>query len=125
MLKLLSVGLLSILLVPVFNLPASAQNNIFYPIWNENWRLINEQQQQERYGNTNNNSAPRFRSPNASSSSTSQLTPEQIREVAKMLKTTSSRLAWTTQETCKLNIKINGRPLSSSEMSILKNELGC
>jgi hypothetical protein len=71
MLKLLSVGLLSILLVPVFNLPASAQNNIFYPIWNENWRLINEQQQQERYGNTNNNSAPRFRSPNASSSTPS------------------------------------------------------
>jgi hypothetical protein len=75
MLKLLSVGLLSILLVPVFNLPASAQNNIFYPIWNENWRLINEQQQQERYGNINNNSAPQFRSPNTSSSTPAQCLP--------------------------------------------------
>jgi hypothetical protein len=71
--------------------------------------------------------ATRFRSPNASS--TSQLTPEQIRELAKALKTTSSISGQTTQESfCKMEnggININGRPLSSGEMATLRNELGC
>jgi hypothetical protein len=105
MLKLSSVGLLSILLVPVFNLPASAQNNSFtifqnvlpQAAWNENWRSINQQQQQERYGNTDNNSAPRFRSPNPSNtySPTKRFISYEQQKVCESLLKRNSSPAWT------------------------------
>jgi hypothetical protein len=48
--KSLSIGLLSILLIPILNFPVNAQESL----WNANWRIINKQQMRNMYGDGNN-----------------------------------------------------------------------
>jgi hypothetical protein len=48
--KFSSIGLLSILVLPILNLPVSAQD----ALWHENWRVINKQQMRNMYGDGNN-----------------------------------------------------------------------
>jgi len=46
--KFSSISLLSILLLPIWNLPVSAQDPGW--VWHENWKVINRQQMRDMYG---------------------------------------------------------------------------
>jgi hypothetical protein len=70
--------------------------------------------------------ATQFRSPNASSSSTSQLTPERIREYANEPGyVTKLWRASTCYDGRSKAVEIDGHRLSNSEMDILFEELKC